>query len=90
MLEAMQARVDKMAFNLGGHVSFDSQLGRQFGRDCTSNLYTQVGTDCVANDGPAGVLRREHSPLLPVVRDARNPFALWIALDRKRPIVVVD
>jgi hypothetical protein len=31
MLEAMQAHVDMMAFNLGARVSFDSQFGRQFG-----------------------------------------------------------
>ena len=31
MLEAMQAHVDMMAFNLGARVSFDSQYGRQFG-----------------------------------------------------------
>lgn len=31
MLEAMQAHVDMMDFNLGARVSFDSQYGRQFG-----------------------------------------------------------
>jgi len=31
MLEAMQAHVDMMAFNLGARVSFDSQFGRQLG-----------------------------------------------------------
>jgi hypothetical protein len=31
MLEAMQAHVDMMAFNLGARVSFDSQYGRQLG-----------------------------------------------------------
>ena len=31
MLEAMQAHVDMMAFNIGARVSFDSQYGRQFG-----------------------------------------------------------
>ena len=31
MLEAMQAHVEMMAFNLGAPVSFDSQFGRQFG-----------------------------------------------------------
>jgi hypothetical protein len=31
MLDAMQAHVDMMAFNLGARVSFDSQYGRQFG-----------------------------------------------------------
>ena len=31
MLEAMQAHVDMMAFDLGARVSFDSQHGRQFG-----------------------------------------------------------
>lgn len=31
MLEAMQAHVDMMAFNLGARVSFDSQYGREFG-----------------------------------------------------------
>jgi len=31
MLEAMQAHVSMMRFNLGQRVSFDSQFGRQFG-----------------------------------------------------------
>ena len=45
MLEAMQAHVDMMAFNLGQRVSFDSQHGRQFGTVVKYNRKTVAVLD---------------------------------------------
>lgn len=48
MLEAMQAHVDMMAFNLGARVSFDSQFGRQFG---TVVKYNRKTVTVLGDDG---------------------------------------
>lgn len=48
MLEAMQAHVDMMAFNLGERVSFDSQYGRQFG---TVVKYNRKTVTVLADEG---------------------------------------
>ena len=48
MLEAMQAHVDMIAFNLGQRVSFDSQHGRQFG---TVVKYNRKTVAVLSDDG---------------------------------------
>jgi hypothetical protein len=48
MLEAMQAHVDMMAFNLGSRVSFDSQYGRQLG---TIVKYNRKTVTVLSEDG---------------------------------------
>ena len=48
MLEAMQAHIDMMAFNLGARVSFDSQCGRQFG---TIVKYNRKTVTVLGDDG---------------------------------------
>jgi hypothetical protein len=48
MLEAMQAHVDMMAFNLGARVSFDSPFGRQFG---TVAKYNRKTVTVLSDDG---------------------------------------
>ena len=48
MLEAIQAHVDMMPFNLGERVSFDSQYGRQFG---TGVKYNRKTVTVLGNDG---------------------------------------
>ena len=48
MLEAMQAHIDMMAFNLGARVSFDSQYGRQFG---TIVKYNRKTVTVLGDDG---------------------------------------
>ena len=48
MLQAMQAHVDMMAFNLGARVSFDSQIGRQFG---TVAKYNRKTVTVLGDDG---------------------------------------
>jgi hypothetical protein len=63
MLEAMQAHVDMMAFNLGTRVSFDSQFGRQFGKVAKYNRKT------VAVIGDDGRQWRISPSLLSPVKD---------------------
>jgi hypothetical protein len=53
MLEAMQAHVDMMAFNLGARVSFDSKYGRQLGTVVKYNRKTVT----VLGDNGAPVAR---------------------------------
>ena len=48
MLDAMQAHVDMMAFNLGARVSFDSQYGRQLG---TVVKYNRKTVAVLGDDG---------------------------------------
>jgi hypothetical protein len=48
MLQAMQAHVDMMAFNLGARVSFDSQDGPQFG---TLVKYNRKTVTVLTDDG---------------------------------------
>ena len=48
MLQAMQAHVDMMAFNLGARVSFDSQEGRQLG---TLVKYNRKTVNVLGDDG---------------------------------------
>ena len=48
MLDAMQAHVDMMAFDLGARVSFDSQHGRQFG---TVVKYNRKTVTVLGDDG---------------------------------------
>ena len=48
MLQAMQAHVDMMAFNLGARVSFDSQDGRQLG---TLVKYNRKTVNVLGDDG---------------------------------------
>ncbi len=48
MLEAMQAHVDMMAFNLGARVSFNSQDGRQLG---TLVKYNRKTVTVLGDDG---------------------------------------
>lgn len=63
MLDAMQAHVDMMAFNLGARVSFDSQYGRQLGTVVKYNRKT------VAVLGDDGRQWRISPHLLSAVRD---------------------
>ena len=64
MLQAMQAHVDMMAFNLGARVSFDSQYGRQLG---TLVKYNRKTVTVVTESGQ----RWNISPhLLSAVKDA--------------------
>ena len=48
MLQAMQAHVDMMAFNLGARVSFDTQDGRQLG---TLVKYNRKTVTVLTDDG---------------------------------------
>jgi hypothetical protein len=48
MLQAMQAHVDMMAFNLGARVSFDTQDGRQLG---TLVKYNRKTVTVLGDDG---------------------------------------
>jgi hypothetical protein len=48
MLQAMQAHVDMMAFNLGARVSFDSEDGRQLG---TLVKYNRKTVNVLGDDG---------------------------------------
>lgn len=48
MLQAMQAHVDMMAFNIGARVSFDSQDGRQLG---TLVKYNRKTVNVLGDDG---------------------------------------
>lgn len=48
MLQAMQAHVDMMAFNLGARVSFDTQDGRQLG---TLVKYNRKTVTILGDDG---------------------------------------
>ena len=48
MLQAMQAHVDMMAFNLGARVSFDSQDGRELG---TLVKYNRKTVTVLGDDG---------------------------------------
>jgi hypothetical protein len=66
MLEAMQAHVDMMAFNLGTRVSFDSQHGRQLG---TLVKYNRKTVTVLSDDGRQW---RVSPGLLSPVKDAGN------------------
>ena len=48
MMQAMQAHVDMMAFNLGARVSFDTEEGRQFG---TLVKYNRKTVNVLGDDG---------------------------------------
>lgn len=67
MLQAMQAHVDMMAFNLGARVSFDSQDGRQLG---TLVKYNRKTVTVLTDDGREW---RVSPSLLTPVNDANQP-----------------
>lgn len=69
MLQAMQAHVDMMAFNLGARVSFDSQDGRQLG---TLVKYNRKTVTVLGDDGRQW---RVSPSLLSPVKDADQAAA---------------
>ena len=69
MLQAMQAHVDMMAFNLGARVSFDSQDGRQLG---TLVKYNRKTVTVLGDDGRQW---RVSPSLLSLVKDTTDPAA---------------
>ena len=69
MLQAMQAHVDMMAFNLGARVSFDSQDGRQLG---TLVKYNRKTVTVLGDDGRQW---RVSPSLLSLVKDTTDQAA---------------
>ena len=69
MLQAMQAHVEMMAFNLGARVSFDSQDGRQLG---TLTKYNRKTVTVLGDDGRQW---RMSPSLLSPVKDADQAAA---------------
>lgn len=69
MLQAMQAHVHMMAFNLGARVSFDSQDGRQLG---TLTKYNRKTVTVLGDDGRQW---RVSPSLLSPVKDAGQAAA---------------
>lgn len=71
MLDAMQAHVDMMAFNLGARVSFDSQYGRQLG---TVVKYNRKTVAVLGDDGRQWRISPHLlSPVKDVDASARHP-----------------
>jgi hypothetical protein len=78
MLDAMQAHVDMMAFDLGARVSFDSQHGRQFG---TVVKYNRKTVTVLGDDGRQW---RVSPGLLSPVKDVSSSGAQPEKPDKKK------
>ncbi|MBV9489538.1 MAG: catalase [Verrucomicrobia bacterium] len=54
---------------------------RFFARDFTPEVYTKTGLDWVDSNGLSSVLIRHYPELTPALRNLKNPFAPWRAVD---------